>query len=204
MSTGFVFSIEKRVPRMRRYIATARSGWRLVAPDYPGFGHSDWPDPKQFDYTFDRIAEVMTRFTEAVGLPRYVLSMQDYGGPIGFRMALAQPQRVVALIVQDAVAHDSGLGANWRARRAFWADRAANESALRENLLSFAATRTRHVGNDPDAERYDPDVWTDEFAFLNQPGQADIQSDSSTTSARMLMRILAGKHGCARGSRICW
>jgi hypothetical protein len=70
-----------------------------------------------------------------------------------------------------------GLGANWKPRRAFWADRAANESALRTNLLSLATTRTRHVGNDPNVERYDPDLWTDEFHFLNQPGQADIQSD---------------------------
>jgi pimeloyl-ACP methyl ester carboxylesterase len=92
-------------------------------------------------------------------------------------MALAHPERLDALIVQDAVAHDEGLGANWATRRAFWADRAAHESALRANLLSLAATRTRHVGSDPDVERYDPDLWADEFAFLNQPGQADIQSD---------------------------
>ena len=103
--------------------------------------------------------------------------MQDYGGPVGFRMALAHPDRVEALIVQDAVAHNEGLGANWKARRAFWADRAANESALRTNLLSLPTTRTRHVGNDPNVERYDPDLWTDEFAFLSQPGQAEIQSD---------------------------
>jgi pimeloyl-ACP methyl ester carboxylesterase len=89
--------------------------YHLVAPDYPGFGHSDW--------------------------------------------------------------HNEGLGANWNPRRAFWADRAANESTLRTNLLSLATTRTRHVGNDPDVDRYDPDLWTDEFAFLSQPGQADIQSD---------------------------
>jgi pimeloyl-ACP methyl ester carboxylesterase len=66
---------------------------------------------------------------------------------------------------------------NWKARRAFWADRAANENALRTNLLSLQATQTRHVGNDPNVERYDPDLWTDEFAFLSQPRQADIQSD---------------------------
>jgi pimeloyl-ACP methyl ester carboxylesterase len=149
----------------------------LVAPDHPGFGHSDWPDPKKFAYTFDHYAEIMNRFTEALGLPRYTLYMQDYGGPVGFRMALAHPGRIEALIVQDAVAHNEGLGANWKARRAFWADRAANESALRTNLLSLQATRTRHVGNDPNVERYDPDLWTDEFYFLKQPGQADIQSD---------------------------
>src|SRR6202795_946452 len=148
--------------------------YRLVAPDYPGFGHSDWPDPKTFAYTFDRYAEIMNRFTEALGLSRYTLYMQDYGGPVGFRMALAHPDRIEALIVQDAVAHNEGLVANWKPRRAFWADRAANESTLRTNLLSLATTRTRHVGNDPNIDQYAPDLWTYEFAFLNQPGQADI------------------------------
>lgn len=151
--------------------------YHLVAPDYPGFGHSDWPDTKKFAYTFDHIAEVMIHFTEALGLSRYTLYMHDYGGPVGFRMALAHPERVDRLIVQDAAGHDEGLGANWKTRREFWKDRAPNEDALRANLLSLATTRTRHVGDDPNLERYDPDLWTDEFYFLNQPGQAEIQSD---------------------------
>ncbi len=151
--------------------------YHLVAPDYPGFGNSDWPNPKEFAYTFDHYAEIMTHFTEALSVPRYTLYMQDYGVDVGFRMVLAHPERIESLIVQDAVAHNEGLGANWKTRRAFWADRAANESALRTNLLSLAATRTRHVGSDPNVERYDPDLWKDEFYFLNQPGQADIQSD---------------------------
>jgi pimeloyl-ACP methyl ester carboxylesterase len=157
--------------------ARLSSRYHLVAPDYPGFGHSDWPDPKKFAYTFDHLAEIMNHFTEALGISRYTLYMQDYGGPVGFRMVLAHPERAEALIVQDAVAHNEGLGENWKARRAFWAERAANESALRTNLLSLLTTRTRHIGNDPNIERYDPDLWTDEFAFLNQPGQGDIQSD---------------------------
>jgi pimeloyl-ACP methyl ester carboxylesterase len=151
--------------------------YHLVAPDYPGFGHSDWPDPKKFAYTFDHIAEITNHFVEKLGIINYTLYMQDYGGPVGFRMALAHPERVEALIVQDAVAHNTGLGANWAARRAFWADRAANEVALRTNLLSLATTKTRHIGSDPNVERYDPDLWMDEFAFLSSPGQGDIQSD---------------------------
>jgi pimeloyl-ACP methyl ester carboxylesterase len=151
--------------------------YHLVAPDYPGFGHSDWPDAKTFAYTFDHYAEIMNHFTEALGLSRYTLYMQDYGGPVGFRMILAHPERVEALIVQDAVAHNEGLGVNWKTRREFWADREVNENALRANLLSLAATRTRHVGSDPNVERYNPDLWTDEYYFLNRPGQAEIQSD---------------------------
>jgi len=135
------------------------------------------PDSKEFPYTFDHIATVIEDFAQTLGLSRYTLYMQDYGGPVGFRMALAHPERVQALIVQDAVAHNEGLGANWATRRTFWADRKANEEALRKNLLSMAATKTRHVGDDPDVELYDPDLWNDEYAFLNSPGQAQIQSD---------------------------
>jgi pimeloyl-ACP methyl ester carboxylesterase len=159
------------------FFARLSDRYHLIAPDYPGFGHSDWPDPKKFTYTFDRFAEIMNHFTRALGLSRYTLYMQDYGGPVGFRMIMAHPEQVEALIVQDAVAHNGGLGETWNTRRAFWADRAANESALRANLLSLEATRARHVGNDPDVERHDPDLWTDEFYFLNRPGQAEIQSD---------------------------
>jgi pimeloyl-ACP methyl ester carboxylesterase len=158
-------------------LARLSDRFHLVAPDYPGFGHSDWPDTKKFSYTFDHIAEVMNKFTEALGLSRYTLYLQDYGGPVGFRMVVAHPERVEALIVQDAVAHNTGLGANWKTRREFWENRTTNEAAMRANLLSLQATQTRHVGSDPNPERYNPDLWTDEFYFLNQPGQADIQSD---------------------------
>jgi pimeloyl-ACP methyl ester carboxylesterase len=151
--------------------------YHLVAPDYPGFGHSDWPDPTAFAYTFDHIASVMGDFVQSIGLSRYSLYMQDYGGPVGFRMALKHPEQVEALIVQNAVAHNEGLGAIWKPRRAFWADRAANEAAFRASFLSLATTRTRHLGDDPNTELYDPDLWSDEFAFLSAPGQADIQTD---------------------------
>ena len=151
--------------------------YHLVAPDYPGFGHSDWPDPKRFDYTFDHIASVIDEFTQAIGVARYTLYMQDYGGPVGFRMLLAHPERGQALIVQNAVAHNEGLGPIWATRRAFWADRPVHEEAFRENFLSFATTKTRHIGSDPKIELYDPDLWTDEYSFLNAPGQAQIQTD---------------------------
>lgn len=151
--------------------------YHLIAPDYPGFGHSDWPDPKRFDYTFDQIASVTDDFTQAIGLAQYTLYMQDYGGPVGFRMALAHPERVQRLVIQNAVAHNEGLGAIWAPRRAFWADRPSQEEAFRKSFLSFATTKSRHIGNDPKIELYDPDLWTDEYAFLNAAGQAQIQSD---------------------------
>ena len=151
--------------------------YRVIAPDYPGFGHSSAPSPDQFEYTFDHLADVMTRLVDKLQVQRYTLVMQDYGGPVGLRVALQRPEAIEALVVQNAVAHDEGLGPLWDTRKAFWKDRAAHEQALRANLLSLAATKLRHVGHSPDPERYDPDSWTDEFAFLSRPGQIDIQTE---------------------------
>ena len=149
--------------------------YHVLAPDYPGFGHSSAPAPQDFAYTFDHLAQVTGRWLDALRLERYALFMQDYGGPVGFRLAEARPGAIAALIVQNAVAHEEGLGPLWDTRKAFWRDRAAHEAALRKNFLSFEATRLRHVGHSPNPQRYDPDAWCDEFAFLSRPGQADIQ-----------------------------
>jgi pimeloyl-ACP methyl ester carboxylesterase len=151
--------------------------YHLVAPDYPGFGHSSWPNPKEFTYTFDALAKVMQDFADNLHLDRYTLFMQDYGGPVGFRMALLHPEKIQAMIIQNAVSHEEGLSPLWAVRRAFWEDRAAHEAEVRTNLLSLEATKKRHVGTSPDVSRYNPDLWVDEYYFLNQPGQADIQLD---------------------------
>jgi pimeloyl-ACP methyl ester carboxylesterase len=151
--------------------------YHLMAPDYPGFGHSDWPDPKKFAYTFDNVASVMSDFTRSIGLSSYALYMQDYGGPVGFRMALSHPERVQAIIIQNAVAHVEGLAPSRSFLQSFWDDRAGTESSFRAGFFALETTRGGHVGKDPNPERYDPDLWTDEKAFLDKPGQVDIQSD---------------------------
>jgi pimeloyl-ACP methyl ester carboxylesterase len=114
--------------------------YRLVAPDYPGFGLSDAPPPSQYAYTFDHIASTMDRFITTLGLMRYSLYLQDYGGPIGFRLALAHPDRVQAIIVQNAVASEVGLGPAWDERKAFWKARAAYEDKVIPNFLSLQTT----------------------------------------------------------------
>ena len=151
--------------------------YHVIAPDYPGFGHSDAPDPAIFDYTFGHLASVIEAFTKQLGLQRYTLFMQDYGGPVGFRLALMNPERIHAMVIQNAVAHEEGLGPLWATRRQYWADRHAFADKLRANLISFEAARQRHLGTDPHTELYDPDLWTDESAFLSRPGQDRIQED---------------------------
>lgn len=158
-------------------IARLSAKYHLIAPDYPGFGHSDAPTPDKFHYTFDNLATVIEHFTDAIGLNQYVLYMQDYGGPVGMRLAISRPERVRAFIVQNAVSHDEGLGPLWEKRKAFWANRATYEPALRSAFLSLDAAKARHVGSNPLPDTLDPDRWTDEFAHLSLPGQADIQTD---------------------------
>jgi pimeloyl-ACP methyl ester carboxylesterase len=112
--------------------------YRMVAPDYPGFGQSDAPPANSFSYTFDHLAEIIEQFTDEIGLTRYSLAVQDYGGPVGMRLALRRPERLSALIVQNAACHEDGLGPLWETRRAFWSDSARHEEALR----SFCARRS--------------------------------------------------------------
>lgn len=150
--------------------------YHLIAPDYPGFGNSSTPSPSEFIYSFDNIAAVMNEFVAKLGLTSYVLLLQDYGGPVGFRMAMSYPERVHAMIIQNAVAHEQGLSSLWNTRRKYWTDPAQELEALKENFSSFEATRLRHIGTTPHPERYNPDTWVDEYAFLSRPGQSDIQA----------------------------
>lgn len=151
--------------------------YHLVAPDYPGFGASDAPDASQFHYTFDHLAEIVDQFTQQLGLTSYVLYQQDYGGPIGMRLAVAHPERIKAIIVQNAVSHEDGLGPAWDIRRAFWNDRSAYEDKVIPGFISLDGAKLRHVGSSPNPDRYDPELWQWEAAHLSEPGQRQIQSD---------------------------
>ena len=151
--------------------------WHVVAPDYPGFGLSAAPPAASFAYTFDHLADVVDKLTDELGLHRYVLYMNDYGGPVGFRLAVRHPERIAGMIVQNAVAHEDGLGPLWVTRRAFWVDRAAHEAKVISAFTSLEVARDRHIGKSPRPERYDPSTWTEEIAHLSQPGQRQIQAD---------------------------
>lgn len=158
-------------------IRALADNYHLVAPDYPGFGNSSAPPPEQFGYTFDRLSEVMLHFADALKLERYTLFMQDYGAPVGMRMAIARPSAVTGMVFQNGNVYEEGLGAAWDQRKAYWNDRPAHEAQVRASLLSFAVTRGRHVGTDPNVDAYNPDLWIDELAFLRRPGEIDIQAE---------------------------
>ncbi len=149
--------------------------YHLIAPDYPGFGHSDAPSPAQYTYTFDHLAKTMEGLLARLRIERYTLFMQDYGGPVGFRMAESRPEQVSALIVQNANAYVEGLGPKWQGIAKYWADPAAHPEQI-EAFTSLEGARQRHLGASPNPQRYNPDSWADEYAFLVRPGQRDIQA----------------------------
>jgi pimeloyl-ACP methyl ester carboxylesterase len=159
-----------------RLIPTLATKYHVIAPDYPGFGRSDAPSPEAFTYTFDHIATMMGKLMTRLGIERYAMVVQDYGGPIGFRMAMASPNSTTAIVVQNAAAYAVALGPTWDARKAFWKSPDGNRKLLRDNLLSLEAARTRHVGKSPNPDLYDPNAWHDECAMLNRVGMIDIHT----------------------------
>lgn len=149
--------------------------YHVIAPDYIGFGHSSQPDAGSFDYTFDNLATYVDQFITKLSLKKFILVQQDYGGPIGMRIAEKNPEKIQAIIIQNAVCHVEGLSPLWEARKAFWANKELHYNTVKTNFISYEATKQRHIGNSPVAERIDPDTYTDEYLFLNKPGMADIQ-----------------------------
>ena len=109
----------------RELIPAPAERYHVVAPDLPGFGYSDAPDRDEFKYSFDRLAEVIDRFTDVLGLSRYAIYVFDYGAPVGFRLALRHPERVTAVISQNGNAYLEGLSEGWNPIQAYWKDPSA-------------------------------------------------------------------------------
>ncbi|QND53785.1 alpha/beta hydrolase [Phyllobacterium sp. 628] len=151
--------------------------YHVVSPDYPGSGYSDAPSNKEFAYTFDHLADIIDAFTQKLGLKRYALYSQDFGGPVGFRLATRHPERVTAIFVQNAVAHEEGLSEGFDTARRLWANRnAETEAAMRRHLV-IEDTRGQYLFGAKDPARINPDAWTHAQDGLDRPGIADAQID---------------------------
>jgi len=151
--------------------------FRVIAPDLPGFGQSDMPDRGTFTYTFDNVARVIDRFTEAVGLGRFAIYVFDYGAPTGFRLATWHPERVTALISQNGNAYAEGLSDGWKPIRAYWEDPSRTN---RDALRAFLAPETtvwqyKHGVADPTA--VSPDGYSLDNFYLSRPGADEVQLD---------------------------
>jgi pimeloyl-ACP methyl ester carboxylesterase len=161
----------------RNLIPALQHRYRVIAPDYPGFGHSDAPDRTRFRYGFARYAELIDSLLVRLEVPRYTLYVMDYGAPVGYRLALKHPERVTALVVQNGNAYAEGLKEFWDPIKAYWASgSAAHREALRAGTTP-QATRAQYVDGVRDVSRIDPSVWVHDQALLDRPGNVEIQLD---------------------------
>jgi pimeloyl-ACP methyl ester carboxylesterase len=150
--------------------------FHIVAPDLPGFGQSDMPAHDAFAYTFDRLAEVIDRFTEVIGLKRYAIYVFDYGAPTGFRLAVKHPDRITAIISQNGNAYVEGLSDGWNPIRAYWQDPShANRDALRA-ILKPETTIWQYT-HGADVAKVSPDGYTLDNHYLARPGADQVQLD---------------------------
>src|SRR6516164_8980198 len=161
----------------RNLIPALADEFHLVAPDYPGFGYSSAPPVGAFDYTFDKLADVVEKFTEAVGLKKYALYVQDYGAPVGYRLAVKHPERVTAIVAQNGNAYVEGLDNDfWKEIKAYWKDPDSREKrdALRSNL-TLEATRWQYTVGVKRPEFVSPDAPITDQYFLDRKGNDEIQ-----------------------------
>ena len=161
----------------RNLIPALADRYRVLAPDYPGFGQSEMPDRTTFAYTFDRFAEIVDALLDQLGITRFAMYVMDYGAPVGWRLALKHPERVTGLIVQNGNAYDAGLKEFWDPIKAYWEDGSdAHRQALR-NLVAPETTKFQYTDGVADVSRISPDNWVHDQALLDRPGNADIQLD---------------------------
>ena len=160
----------------RELMSDLADAYHLVAPDHLGFGHSDAPTVEEFDYTFDALAELTLELLDQLGHDRFALYVQDYGAPIGFRIASQNPERISALITQNGNAYMEGLTPFWDGLFAYAADGVTNAQAVRESLEP-AGTRWVYEHGVPVGrrERLSPDTWTLDQAGLERRGNKEVQ-----------------------------
>jgi len=160
----------------RDLIPLLASNYRVLAPDYPGFGYSAAPALSEFPYTFEALANVVDGFATAVGATNYVIYMQDYGGPVGFRLALKHPERVRGLIVQNAVANVTGWNPDTVKQIApFWQNRNIETEKPLRAMLKVETTQFQYLQGATRKERVSPDTWTFDQSRLDRPGNDKIQ-----------------------------
>ena len=162
----------------RNLIPLLSDRFHIVAPDLPGFGFSQSPPRSQFKYTFDNLAKVIDVFTDTIGLKRYAIYVFDYGAPVGFRLAVAHPERVTAIVSQNGNAYEEGLSDAWDPIRRYWAEPTAkNRDVVRDALLTFEGTRWQYTHGVANPEMVAPESYTLDAALLARPGNKDIQLD---------------------------
>ena len=151
--------------------------FHLIAPDYPGFGNSDFPSPETYEYTFDNLAQTMQSFIELKKIDSYAIMMQDYGAPIGFRIATANPERITAIITQNGNAYEEGIGKAWAGIKEFWKNR--NENTEKDLLPAFTleGLKWQYTHGTRNPENINPDTWHLDYLRMSRPNAHKVNLD---------------------------
>ena len=159
----------------RNLIPALADRYHVVAPDYPGYGNSPTPPVDEFDYTFDRMADIVEKLTVELGLDSYSLYLMDYGAPIGFRLAAKHPERVDTLLIQNGNAYDEGLLEFWDPIKAYWKDKTPENGDKLRGLLTIEATKWQYTHGIRNVEAISPDNWHIDQRLLDREGNQEIQ-----------------------------
>ena len=164
--------------QFRELIPRLADRYRVIAPDYPGFGFTEVPEQRRYKYSFDALANTVLAFTEALQLKCYAVYVFDYGAPVGLRLAMARQERVTAIISQNGNAYEEGLGDAWGPIRKYWAEPTAeNREVIRKNILTLEGTRWQYTQGVTNPESVAPESYTLDWALLQRPGNNEIQLD---------------------------
>jgi pimeloyl-ACP methyl ester carboxylesterase len=164
--------------QFRELIPRLADRYRVIAPDYPGFGFTEVPEQRRYKYSFDALATTVLAFTDALQLKSYALYVFDYGAPIGFRLAMARQERVTAIVSQNGNAYEEGLGDAWDPIRKYWAaPTTENREVIRKNILTLEGTRWQYTHGVTNPESVAPESYTLDWALLQRAGNNEIQLD---------------------------
>jgi len=161
----------------RNLIPLLADRYRVIAPDYPGFGQSDAPNHTKFEYSFGHYADIVDTLLTKLGAANYSMYVMDYGAPVGYRLALKHPERVTGLIVQNGNAYDEGIRDFWNPIRAYWTSGAKKDREALDVLVAPETTKFQYTDGVRDLTRISPDNWVHDQALLDRPGNKDIQLD---------------------------
>jgi len=161
----------------RELIPRLADRYRVIAPDLPGFGFTQVPEDRQYLYSFDALAKTMGKFAEALGLKRYALYVFDYGAPTGFRLAMAHPERVTAIVSQNGNAYEEGLGDAWAPIRRYWSDPSSENRESIRKVLNAEGMRKEYASGIAEPDKIAPEGYTLDAALMGRPGNQDIQLD---------------------------
>ncbi|WLS05023.1 alpha/beta fold hydrolase [Shinella oryzae] len=161
----------------RNLIPLLADRYRVIAPDYPGFGQSDAPDHTKFEYSFGHYADIVDTLLTKLGAAKYSVYLMDYGAPVGYRLALKHPDRVTGMIVQNGNAYDEGIRDFWNPIRAYWKSGATKDREALSVLVASETTKFQYTDGVKDLTRISPDNWVHDQALLDRPGNKDIQLD---------------------------